>query len=187
MQPDFYQADNVILNSEIASVKFTCDLTKCKGACCTMESKYGAPLTKEEVEAIAKNYHIIKDFIPEIHQSEIEKHGFWMEIDGELMTRSLNDRECLFVYYDGDIAKCGIEKAYRAGLTDFLKPISCHLFPIRISHFGGPVLRYEKYRDCEPALENGQKTQISVLDFCKESLERQFGSKWFQKIKSLIR
>jgi len=186
MQPDLIEIDNILMSSEIVETHFTCDLKKCKGACCTMESKFGAPLKHEEIEIIGKNLQEIKEYLSEEHKNEIEKNSFWMEVNGEYMTRSVNNRACVFVSWEGDIAKCGIEKAYRDGKINFIKPVSCHLFPIRTGQFSGTVLRYEKYHECEPALKLGEKTKTSILDFCKEALQREFGKEWFLKIKSLI-
>lgn len=177
--------DDVIVNREIIETKFKCDLSKCKGACCTMESKYGAPLLEEEIEIISKYIDIIKDFLPDEHVEVIEREGFWFEEHGEFMTKSLNNRACVFVVYENDIAFCGIEKAFKAGKIDFIKPVSCHLFPIRISNFGGPVLRYEKYEECLPALSKGKETSTTIIEFCREALTRVFGSDWLSKLKKV--
>ncbi len=187
MQLDFIEIDDIFASSEITETRFACDLNKCKGACCTMESKFGAPLKDEEIDEINNVLPVVKNYLSKEHVKEIEENGFWMDMHGELMTRSINDKACVFVTWENGIAKCGIEKAYRDGKTNFIKPISCHLFPIRVGHFGGTVLRYEKYHECEPALELGEKTDISVLDFCKEALKREFGKAWFSKIKNLMR
>ena len=187
MDLDFIEIDNVAVNSEIMDNCFTCDLAKCKGACCTMESEFGAPVSEEEIETINKILPEIKEYLPPKSVKEIEKNGFWMNKQDELMIRSIDNRDCVFVVYDGDIAMCGIEKAYRNGKINFIKPVSCHLFPIRVSNFGGPVLRYEKYSDCHPAIEKGNKTKIKIFDFCREALERSFGKEWFSKIKEAIR
>ncbi|MBU2491937.1 MAG: DUF3109 family protein [Bacteroidetes bacterium] len=181
MQRKFIEIQDVFVNSDVFETKFTCDLEKCKGACCTMESDYGAPLNEDEVEIINNILPDLKDYIPEISWNQINRDGFYEEKQGQLMTTSINKHECVFVYYDGDIAKCAIEKAYFDGKVKFRKPISCHLFPIRVSNFGGPVLKYEKYEDCFPALEKGNETNISVFEFCKDALERAFGKLWFKQ------
>jgi hypothetical protein len=183
MNVDFIEIDNVYINAEIVNTNFACDLCKCKGACCTMESEYGAPITQNEINEIEKNLPIILEFLPSEHIKEIKKNGFWIKKDNELMTRSLNNRACVFVTYEGDIAKCGIEQAYSQNNIDFIKPVSCHLFPIRISNFGGPVLRFEKYSECAPALEKGKDTQIKIIDFCRAALEREYGKLFLNKIK----
>ena len=134
--------EDVLVSQEIFEVQFACDLKKCKGACCTLKSDLGAPLKKEEVEKITGILNDILPYLPEKHQNEINSKGFYEEKIGELLTRSINSADCVFVTYDGDIAKCGIEKAFFDGKIDFRKTISLHLFPICFSNFGGEVLRY---------------------------------------------
>jgi hypothetical protein len=187
MDIDFVEIDGVVVTREIVDRYFTCDLANCKGACCTMESPSGAPITESEIEEISRVLPVILGYLPKEHIKEIEKKSFWVQQYDGLVTRSMNNRECVFVYYDNDIARCGIENACRDGKINFLKPISCHLFPIRISSFGGPVLRYEKYTECEPAVIKGMQTRISILDFCKDSLVREFGKEWLNKIKERIK
>jgi hypothetical protein len=179
--------DKVLVRKEVFETTFVCDLKKCKGACCTLESSYGAPLQKEEIQVIEKYLPVILENVPEAHKEIIEQEGFWEEKEGELFTKSVNDKECVFVYYENNIAKCGIEKTYKEGKIDFLKPISCHLFPIRISKFGGDVLRYEKFSQCEPALENGKKLKVTIAEFCKDSLTRLYGSSWYEKLRDYFR
>ena len=176
MLDTFIEIDDIVVNKEIVNTKFTCDVSICKGACCTMESQYGAPLMNYEIAEIEKNMDGIKKYLPKLHLDAID----------QLMTKSINNRECVFVYYQNDIAKCSIEAAYYNGESDFLKPISCHLFPIRVDNFGGPVLRFEEYSECNCALEKGVKTQISTMDFCKDALHRLLGKKWFEQLKEFI-
>ncbi len=178
--------EDVLVRPEVFNINFECDLDKCKGACCTLESEFGAPLLEEEVDKIKRILNIIKKYLPKRHVYEIEENGFYEVKNGEFLTRSINNRACVFVYYDGDIAKCGIEKAFLDGKVKFKKPISCHLFPVRVSKFGGPVLRYEKFSECKPALEKGEKNKLSLIDFCRESLTRLYGTKWYSKIKEII-
>lgn len=181
------EIDGVMVRNEVLEVPFVCDLNKCKGACCTLESNYGAPLLEDEIAEIEKVLPEVLPLLPEEHRKEIEKNGFHEKKEGELMTRSVNRRACVFVYFDGDIAKCAMELAYKQGKTGFYKPISCHLFPIRISRFGGDVLRYEEFSECTPALENGAKLKVSIARFCKDSLTRLYGAKWFEKLRELTR
>lgn len=186
MRRTFIEIDDIILNPEIIETKFTCDLDKCKGACCTMESEFGAPVTVNEIKKIEGIVNKVKKYLPERHIKEIEENGFWENKYDQSMTRSINNRECVFVYYDGDVAKCGIEKAYINGEVKFRKPISCHLFPIRVSEFGGDVLRFEEYSECGPALEKGLETDLTVLEFCKDALKRLYGGEWFNKTRSYL-
>jgi len=182
---DFKSIDGVLVSNDILKTKFTCNLDICKGACCTIESEFGAPLLKTEISEIDRNFDIIKEYLPAKSVQEIKKNGFWEEKDSELMTRSIDNKDCVFVYYEGDIAKCAIEKAYNDGKIDFIKPISCHLFPIRVTDFGGDVLKYEKYEDCNPALEKGKETQLSILKFCEKPIKRAYNNEFFNKLENL--
>ncbi|MFO7445649.1 MAG: DUF3109 family protein [Ignavibacteriaceae bacterium] len=177
--------EDVLVRPEILENKFECDLNKCKGACCTLESEYGAPLLEEEVGEIEKILDIVKSYLPESHLEEIEKRGFYDIKDGDLMVSSVNNRACVFAYFDGDIARCAIEKAYFDEKIKFRKPISCHLFPIRVSKFGGDVLRFEKFNECSPAIDNGEKNNTKVIDFCRDSLTRLYGKQWYLKLKDI--
>jgi Fe-S-cluster containining protein len=178
--------DNIIVRDEVLNLKFTCDLNKCKGACCTLESEFGAPLRQDEIEQIEKYLPIIFEKLPENHVKAIKENGFWEKKQGELLTKSIDNKACVFVYYDNGIAKCGIEKSFFEGKIDFQKPISCHLFPIRVTELGGDILRYEKFSECVPALEEGQKTNLTIAEFCKDSLIRRYGKTWYSKLKKFI-
>ena len=183
----FIEIEDVIVNKEIINTKFTCDLDVCKGACCTMESEFGAPLANYEIEEISRNLESVKKYLPKAHIDSIEEDGFWESKHDQLMTRSINNKECVFVYYDeNSIAKCGIEAAYINDDSDFLKPISCHLFPIRVDSFGGPALRFEEYSECDCALKKGAETELSTLDFCKDALHRLLGKNWFNSLKEFL-
>jgi len=181
------EIEEITINDNIFDVKFECDLKKCKGACCTMESEYGAPLDEEEIPVIEKHLPVIMRYLTQKHISEIEERGFWYRKDGSLMVRSINNRECVFVYYENDIACCAIEKAFMNKEINYKKPISCHLFPIRIINFGGPVLYFEEYNECRPALEKGNSSGKTVFEFCCNSLERKYGKKWYNNVKESIK
>lgn len=180
---NFIPIENVLVRKEVIETRFSCDLNKCKGACCTLESDFGAPLLEEEVNIIENYLPIIKDYLPQKSIKEIEANGFYETMHDELMTRSIENKACVFVYFENEIAKCGIEKAYIENKINFKKPISCHLFPIRVSKFGGDVLRYEKFSECSPAVAKGKKENVKVSDFCEESLTRLYGEKWYSKLK----
>ncbi|MBI9071822.1 MAG: DUF3109 family protein [Melioribacteraceae bacterium] len=180
------EINDVIINDDVLNTNFTCDLNDCKGACCTMESEFGAPLEAKEIDRIEESLAIVKEYLDKKNVKEIEANGFWEIKEDTLMIKSIDNKDCVFVKYKGDIAKCAIEQAYFDGKVKFRKPISCHLFPIRIADFGGPVLRYEKYHECKGALKLGEKTKISVFEFCKDSLERLYGKTWYAKAKEKL-
>jgi hypothetical protein len=178
--------EDVLVRREIAETPFACNLDKCKGACCTLESEFGAPLLHDEIDILNEALEVIRDYLPENHKKVIEEQGFSCEKKGELMTLSVDNKACVFVIFENGIAKCAIEKAFLDGKIDFRKPISCHLFPIRISNLGGDVLRYEKFSECEPALENGKTENLTIAEFCEGSLTRLYGKQWYVKFMKTI-
>ncbi len=181
MKKQLTDIDSVLVNREIFEVKFACDVKKCKGACCTLEGEYGAPLFESELPLMKEAINAVLDYIPAEHKAEIVKNGFYERKDGELVTRSYNNKACVFVYYEKQIAKCSLERAFFDGKNSFRKPISCHLFPIRISDFGGDILRYEIFDECKPALENGNNN-TTIAEYCCEALVRKYGQKWYDKL-----
>jgi hypothetical protein len=177
---------NVILRQELIDTKFACDLGKCKGACCTLDSEYGAPLREEEISQIQDSLAAVKNYLTETHLYKLDKDGFFETKDGEILLKSIDNKDCIFAFWENGIAKCALEKAYFDGKIKFRKPISCHLFPIRVGQFGGDVLRFEEFSECKPALEKGKQENINLIDFCKESLVRLYGKNWYLKLKETI-
>jgi hypothetical protein len=177
---------NVVLRQELIDTKFACDLGKCKGACCTLESEFGAPLLDDEISQIQDSIAAAKNYLSESHLNKLEKDGFFEKKNSELMVSSINNKECVLAFFENGIANCSLEKAYIEGKADFRKPISCHLFPIRVSKFGGDVLRFEEFSECLPAHEKGKRENISLIDFCKEALVRHYDKNWFSKLKEVI-
>jgi hypothetical protein len=185
MGKDFLDIDGILLDPDIAGAKFVCDLAQCKGACCTITSELSAALLEAEIGQLEKALPIVKQYLPRHHIRAIDEKGFWETREGVYRTRCLNRRDCVFVYYDGDIAKCSIERAYSEGRIDFLKPLSCHLFPITISGCQGPVLRFERYWECKSAMARGMEQNMLLVDFCQGALRRAFGAEWFEKLKGI--
>ncbi len=186
MGKDFLYIDGVLLDPDIVGAKFVCDVTQCRGACCTITSELSAPLSESEIGKIEKALPIVKEYLPRDHILAIEEKGFWEARGGVYRTRCLNRRDCVFVYYDGDIAKCGIERAYREGRIDFIKPLSCHLFPITISGCKGLVLTFEQYHECKPAVVKGREEDTLLVDFCQDALRRAFGEEWLGKMRKAL-
>ncbi len=187
MKRPFVEIDGIVINQEVLDTRFACDLNQCKGACCTLDSEYGAPLLIEEIPLMEKYLPVVLEYLPELHKAKIAEAGFHEYKEGEMMTQSLNNRACVFVFYETGIAKCAYERAYFEGKIDFRKPISCHLFPIRVTDFLGEVIRYERFQDCAPALENGKKENITIAEFCKDSLIRKYGQEWHQKLLLMVK
>ena len=179
------QIGDKIISLDILEKHFVCDLNSCKGACC-VEGDSGAPLDLEEKRKIQDIYKKIKPYMTKEGISEVEKQGVAVyDFEGELTTPLVNNRECAFVFYENGITKCTIEKAYLEGKINYKKPISCHLFPVRIQKFSGfEAVNYEKIKICEPACNCGSKLQIPVYVFLKEPLIRKYGKEWYHELQS---
>lgn len=174
--------ENYTIDKRISKIQFACDLVKCKGACCTFYGVEGAPLNESELEDIAVNLDAIKEYLSQSSIDYIDKYGYAQRaITGDLTTQCINNQDCVFVYYEGDIAKCAIEKAYFDGKSSFRKPISCHLFPIRVRD--GKIY-YEEIPQCQPGKDKGKNDSIPILDYLQEPLERRFGEEFYNKLKS---
>jgi len=174
---------NTIISEEVIKTQFSCDLKACHGECC-IQGDSGAPLEEKEI-GIIEDY--LDDIIPFMTEAGIEtvklKGIFDYDEDGDYVTTLVEDRECAFVYFEDEIAFCAIEKAYREGKIDFYKPISCHLYPIRISKYSGfEAINYHKWNICELALLKGQKESIALYEYVKEPLIRKYGEKWYQSL-----
>ena len=178
-----------IVSTQIFERQFVCDLTACKGACC-IEGDGGAPLTKEEIQIIEENLPQILPFMRPEGIAAVEAFGVaYEDQDFEPATTLVDGKECAFVYFDQtNTAKCAIEKAQREGKIDFIKPLSCHLYPIRTKQFNDYMaLNYEKWDICEPACACGEKLGVPVFKFLKEPLIRAFGSEFYQELEVVAR
>lgn len=172
-----------IVSLDILEKQFLCDLLKCKGACC-VEGDSGAPVTKEEVQAIEEAYPQFKEYISEAHREEIQKQGFAVvDFEGDLVTPLFNSRQCVYTYEENGILKCGIEKAYLEGKTTFRKPVSCHLFPIRITEYKRfDAVNYQQIDICKPARKCGKSEKLPLYVFLKEPLIRKYGAEWYEQL-----
>jgi len=177
-----FQIENISVDNTIATARFGCDLTRCKGACCCLEGGRGAPLDDCEIENIQKIFPVVRKYLSERALKAIDEYGLYEGRPGDYAVNCIDDRECIFVYYENGIAKCAVEKAYLNGETDWRKPISCHLFPIRIYHnFNGDIMRYVKMEECSPAVARGEKENIHLYEFLKDALIRKYDVKWYQQ------
>lgn len=172
-----------IVSLDILEKKFLCDLLKCKGACC-VEGDSGAPVTLEEVKAIQEAYSEIEPYIPESHREEIRKQGFAVvDLDGDLVTPLVNNKQCVYTYAENGILKCGIEKAFLDGKINFRKPVSCHLFPIRITEYKRfDAINYQQIDICKPGRQCGKTEKLSLYVFLKEPLIRKYGEAWYEQL-----
>ena len=187
------EIQGILVSLDIFSECFCCDLTKCHGMCC-VEGDAGAPVGMDEIAELEKAYEVVKEELSTKAQKEVEEHGVvYPDRDGELVTSITGGKDCVFVRYgnistDGGktrgprCALCAIDSAYRQGRVRWQKPISCALYPIRISQIGGvPALNYHKWDICRPAVELGRKMQLPIYRFLKEPLVRRFGQAWWDE------
>jgi hypothetical protein len=167
--------DDLLLQEQVLTTHFACDLQRCKGACCTMSGGAGAPLLDSEVDDLRGAVAAALPYLPERSRTLLGEKDPVEGQAGDYSVACLDDADCVFVYYDGAVAKCGIERAYHNGESTFRKPISCHLFPIRVAQFGGPYLHYEMIAECEPGRDNGEANNVLLVESLREPLIRAFG------------
>lgn len=167
----------IAVDDSVLGTKFACDLESCKGACCTFPGGRGAPITDDEAGMIERNFPLIKEYLPAEHLAVIERFGLVDGGPGNYATQCVDGKACVFVYFDGDIAKCAFERSFVERRSSWQKPLSCHLFPIRIRK-DGKEIHYEYFSECEPALERGKTDDVALHRFVSAPLERAFGPEW---------
>lgn len=177
------QIEDKLISRDIFEKRFCCDLSKCEGYCC-VEGSSGAPLENEETEILEKIFPVIRPFLQEKAQKIIEEKGTWeIDIDYDKVTPIIDGEECVYAFFEGNICKCAIEKAYNEGLIDFAKPISCHIYPIRITKYKEfEALNYHEWHVCEPARDLGKKNDIPVFRFLKKPIIRKYGEKFYNEM-----
>ena len=179
-----YQIGDVLISDEVLTERFICDLNECMGACC-IEGDAGAPLELDEVLEIEEVLPVIWDSLDLQARKVINKQGVaYTDPEGQLVTSIVNGKDCVFTCYDEKgCCFCTIEKACREGKIGFYKPISCHLYPIRVKRVGDmEALNYDRWNICKAALLLGQKENVRVYEFLKEPLIRKFGEAWYQEL-----
>jgi hypothetical protein len=176
--------ENTVISDDIADQYFVCDLLKCKGACC-VEGDLGAPLEDVELPALESEYEAVKPYLSAEGIRAIEEQGLYVQDwEGDYSTPTIGDRECAYAIYDErGILKCGIEQAYFDGKTDFRKPLSCHLYPIRITKYDQyHALNYDRWHICSPACDHGAALKVPLYRFLKEPLTRAYGEAWYDEL-----
>ncbi len=175
--------DDTLVSEELKNIHFSCGLLQCKGDCC-VEGDAGAPLEEEEIAILEDGLDEIKPYMAKDGLEEVEKTGvFDYDIDGEYVTPLVNDRECAFVWFENGITYCAIEKAWLEKKINFRKPISCHLYPVRLSKLTHhTAINYDRWDICKAALLKGKQDNIPLYKYLKAPLIRKFGGKWYQKL-----
>lgn len=173
--------DNILVDEQVLTTPFLCDLTACHGACCTMKGGAGAPLLNDEVQMVRDAVLPASKYLSTHSLEALASSNPVVGTEGDYTTLCIDDADCVFVFYEQGIAKCAIERAHANGETAFRKPLSCHLFPARVADFGGPYIYYEEIPECRPALAKGKATGVTAFEMLKQPLERAFGEEWYAK------
>ena len=178
-----------LLSDDIFEEQFLCNLNACKGACC-WEGEFGAPLEEEELVTLDSIHEDIKPFLSPIGLARIEeigKYTYYEEME-EYGTSLLPNGSCVYMTFKNGKAKCGIEAAYNAGVIDFKKPISCHLYPIRVStNEAGTfeALNYDKWEICKAACQLGKEEELPLYKFLKEAIVRKYGDDFYEEMEQV--
>lgn len=175
--------DNCIVSENIADKCFACDLCKCKGQCC-VEGDAGAPLNKDEVPILERILPMVKPYMTEAGIAAVAEQGVAVyDSTGDLCTPLVNNAECAYVTWQDGMALCAIEKAWRDGKIDYMKPISCHLYPIRLEDFGEFIaVNYHEWDVCKDAVVEGKRCGVPLYKYLKTPLIRRFGEEWYEEL-----
>ena len=178
------EIEDKIVSTDILTTDFLCDLSRCKGICC-VEGNAGAPLEDDEVDILEENYPLYKPYMTAEGIESVERGGFMVvDTDGDYTTPLVDDAQCAYSYNEGGTTLCAIEKAYREGKCPWPKPISCHLYPIRVVKFsnGGVGLNYHRWNVCGSALDCGRKAGVPMFRMLREPIVRAFGQPFFEAL-----
>ena len=182
------EVGGVLLHEDVVKENFVCNLNKCKGACC-LEGDSGAPLDADELGILDEIYPKVKPFMTAKGIATIEKNGAWVkDFEGDYTTPCVDkNKECAYVIFENGITKCAIEKAFENGATNWKKPISCHLYPIRITKYPEfDVLNYDRWSICSPACSFGTELKVRVHEFLKAPLIRKYGQDWYRELEDQV-
>ncbi|MFY0686770.1 MAG: DUF3109 family protein [Cyclobacteriaceae bacterium] len=181
--------DKTIISGDLISEEFVCDLNKCKGACC-VEGDLGAPLEENELDQVDEVLDVVKPYLSKEAVDVLNTEGgYLIDEEGDYSTTTINGAECAFAYYDEQkVLKCSIEQANKEGKTNFKKPISCHLYPIRIQKLAGDheALNYDRWHICSDACDLGKSLKVPVYQFLREALIRKYGESWYNRLHKKI-
>lgn len=180
------EIDDKIVSADLLRECFACDLSQCRGICC-VEGNAGAPLEADEVDILEREYEAYRPYMTAEGIEAVERQGFMVvDADGDYTTPLVDDAECAYARNENGVTLCAIEKAWLEGKTPFRKPISCHLYPIRMVHFsnGSIGLNYHRWSVCEPARRCGRKLGIPVYRALREPIIRRFGEEFYRALEA---
>jgi len=181
------QLGKTIISEDIIEKDFACNLSACKGACC-IDGDAGAPVEAKERSILEEIYPKVKPFMRPIGIEAVENQGVYTtNEEGEHETPLVNGAECAYVIFDEkNTALCAIEEAYNSGEVTFKKPVSCHLYPIRVQDYSEfAAVNYHKWPICDDACTLGKELQIPIYKFVKQALIRKFGEDWYAELEKV--
>ncbi len=184
-----FQLGKTIVSEDIIEKDFVCNLSACKGACC-IDGDAGAPLEEEEAKVLESIYPKVKPFLRREGIEAIEKQGTSIKTEeGELETPLINGADCAYVIFDDNkVALCAIEEAYNQGEVAFKKPVSCHLYPVRVKDYSEfSAVNYHRWQVCDDACILGKELQVPIYKFVKEALIRKFGADWYTELEKVAK
>ena len=184
-----FQLGKAIISEDILEKDFVCNLSACKGACC-IEGEAGAPVTQNEMAILKEIYPKVKPFLRAEGIKAINEQGTYIKTaQGELETPLVNGKECAYVTFtENGTASCGIEDAFNAGEIDFRKPISCHLYPVRIQDYSEfSAVNYHRWPICDDACTLGKELQVPIYKFVKDALIRKYGEDWYAELEKVAK
>jgi hypothetical protein len=181
--------DNVFISDEVAEEQFVCDLIKCKGGCC-LEGDAGASLEPEERTEIENAYPVIENMLPQESRKMVKEKGFyWQHDEFGTVTPTLSNGICVYATIEKGVIHCAFEQAYNQGKINWKKPLSCHLFPLKITKSESAEQEYVNYEPretlCSPACELGQSLKVPVYSFVKEALVRKYGEDFYEVLSQI--
>ncbi|MDR1160844.1 MAG: DUF3109 family protein [Tannerellaceae bacterium] len=179
------QIGDTLVSFDVIESKFICNLSVCKGACCFAEAASGAPLEKEELKEMLNVLPAVWNDLSSEAREVIRKQGVaYIDLAGDDVISIVGEKDCVFTCYDErGICKCAIEKAYLEGRTTIRKPISCHLYPIRVSRYDTfQAVNYHRWKICKSGEALGRKEGLPLYKFLKEPLIRKFGVEWYNEL-----
>ena len=182
------QVGKVLLSTEIVTEYFCCDLSACHGQCC-VDGDSGAPLTLDEAAELERLLPTIEDSLSAEARKVIADQGVaYVDVEGDLVTSIVNGQDCVFTCYEDGCCLCAAERAYREQLTDWCKPISCALYPIREKRLSNGYigLNYHRWSVCDPARRKGQELRLPLYRFLKSPLTRRFGEAWYKELEATV-
>jgi len=183
---NMFQLGKTIVSEEIIENDFLCNLSACKGACC-IDGEAGAPLEEEELQILMDIYPKVKPFLSKKGIKAIEEQGLFVTHEGEYETPLVKGKDCAYVILnEKGTALCGIEEAYNQGEIDWKKPVSCHLYPVRVQDYSEfSAVNYHKWEICDDACSLGKELQVPIYKFVKEALIRKFGEDWYEELEKV--